>query len=109
MDGQLTIGAKTIFEKARLYAHTKVAVEKDMVCSVHELRKWAEKDYLAGYNEATRWRDLVIELPPADEKVLLKYNDTVKIGYRYKDNSWHIEGLGKVDVGKIMGWKAIIN
>ena len=89
MDGQLTIGAKPYSTKQN-FMHNKGRSRKDMVCSVHELRKWAEKDY---WQVTTRQPvgDLVIELPPVDEKVLLKYNDTVKIGYRYKDNSWHIE------------------
>lgn len=67
---------KTIEEKAEEYAEeTILALYSDselMQDFVQKLKKYAKIDFLAGYNEAMRWRDPKIELPEYYKKVEIK-------------------------------------
>ena len=57
---------KTAEEKAKKYADSIIQVVvpgTGVTFTVDDLNEFAQRDYLAGYNEAIRWRDPKEELP----------------------------------------------
>ena len=64
---------KTAEEKAKKYADDIIyIIEKGREITVEEIHDLAQKDYLAGYTEATRWRDPKVELPEEGVVVFVK-------------------------------------
>ena len=107
---------KTVEEKAREYAKKRIILEnRDKFSDEANLRAaeyYAYKAYLAGYAEATRWRDPKVELPENGEPVIVKYmtaRNKEKHGIgKYFDlgigNPWTIEGsTGR----EVIGWRPI--
>lgn len=111
----------TVEEKAQEYADgiTPVIVSgTEIPATVDDLNEFAQKDYLAVYNEAIRWRDPKEELPETDEMVLIqvqiRYTDTIvkvfpSIGILSECGLTHKMRL--VDThrsnGLIIGWRPI--
>ena len=70
MDGQLTIGAKPYSTKQN-FMHTQRSQSKRIwYAPSMNLENGLKRIIWRVTTRATRWRDLVIELPPPDEKVL---------------------------------------
>ncbi len=104
---------KTAEEKAEKYAEeTILALYSDwglLLDFVQKQKKYAKVDFLAGYNEATRWRDPKEELPKEGEEVQLKLFDTYhnKQEYThdvYMGGRWRLCESKYIDV---LGWRPI--
>jgi hypothetical protein len=107
---------KTAEEKAKEYAEETILVLYSdlelMQDFTQKLKKYAKVDFLAGYNEAMRWRNPKVEVPQTMDSVLVKYKTRkgiLKYGVgRYLDigigNPWTIEGSVNRDV---IGWRPI--
>lgn len=66
---------KTAEEKAEEYVDMEIPIaytDETQTISLTELRQAAKIDYLAGYNEAMRWRDPKEELPEEGVDVFVK-------------------------------------
>lgn len=105
----------TVEEKAKKYADdVAFLVPYDGTMNFYDEKrlKTAEIDYLAGHNEAMRWRNTKVEVPQTMDSVLVKYKTQkgiLKYGVgRYLDigigNPWTIEGSVNRDV---IGWRPI--
>lgn len=88
---------------------------------IHQIEKLqlAKKYFVAGYNEAMRWRDPEVELPEFNKKDYLngdykKYlimvvkgniskRRSVTVGWLISDNRWNVE----TDWVAVIGWKPI--
>ena len=88
---------KSIEEKAKEYSSQWIT----------SARHQHEVDFIAGYNEAMRWRDPKEELPKIGESVIVKYRtakNVEKHGIGKYFISWIIEGsIGR----EIIGWRPI--
>lgn len=95
----------TVEEKAREYSDSKGIYNEHGERLLH-------MGYLAGHNEAMRWRDPKVELPETGKPVLVKYRtakNVEKYGIgRYINlgigNPWTIEGSTS---RYILGWRPI--
>lgn len=111
----------TVEEKAKKYADdVAFLVPYDGTMNFYDEKrlKTAKIDYLAGHNEAMRWRDPEKELPEKDEMVLIqvqiRYTDTIvkvfpSIGILSECGLTHKMRL--IDThrsnGLIIGWRPI--
>lgn len=102
-------------EEAKKYAKKIIVLEnRDKFSNEADLRTaeyWAYKAYLAGYNEAMRWRDPVNDPPKCNDLMQIKYGDIFSniIDYshdRYLEDMgmWDIEQLANI---KVLAWKPI--
>ena len=104
---------KTVEEKANKYAEEAIlALYSDselMQDFVQKLKKYAKVDFLAGYNEAMRWRKLEEELPDEGEEVQLKifdrYHNRQEYTHEvYLGDRWRFLESKYID---ILGWRPI--
>ena len=106
---------KTAEEKAKEYAEEAIeALYSDselMQDFVQKLKKYAKVDFLAGYNEAMRWRDPKEELPEGGILVQIKFDSSEYKGHPYSHdvflpglNRWNIEHHADI---KVTGWRPI--
>lgn len=102
-----------IHDKAKKYAKKIIVPEnRDSFSNEANLRTaeyWVYKAYLAGYNEAMRWRDPKEEFPNDGEEVQLKIFDTYYNKQEYKHDvylggRWRFWESKYID---ILGWRPI--
>src|SRR5690554_2861652 len=98
--------AKKYAEEAILTLHSESELMQDFV---QKLKKYAKVDFLAGYNEAMRWRDPKVELPENEEIVQVKChsnNETwyEQLRYMKAHNVWACD---QTIGAKVVGWKPI--
>ena len=77
---------KTVEEKAEEYAGREIPIAYTggtQTISLTELRQAAIIDYLAGYNEAMRWRDPEVELPDDHVDVFVKVYSVIENEFDY--------------------------
>lgn len=102
-------------EKANKYAEeTILALYSDselMQDFVKKQKKYAKIDFLAGYNEAMRWRDPIDDPPKCNDLMQIKYGDIfsniIDYGHdRYLEDMgmWDIEQLANI---KVLAWRPI--
>ena len=96
---------KTIEEKADEYIHS--VVNGSMGSAVNA----AYDAFIAGYNEAMRWRDPVNDPPKCNDLMQIKYGDIfsniINYGHdRYLEDMgmWDIEQLANI---KVLAWRPI--
>ena len=104
----------TVEEKAKKYADSIIQVVvpgTGVTFTVDDLNEFAQRDYLAGYNEAMRWRDPVNDPPKCNDLMQIKYGDifsnTIDYGHdRYLEDMgmWDIEQLANI---KVLAWRPI--
>lgn len=104
---------KTAEEKAKKYADSIIQVVvpgTGVTFTVDDLNEFAQRDYLAGYNEAMRWRDPKEEPPINQDIVLVKTdNDCYATAYFHGKVSGFI-CYGEdayIEFGDIIGWRPI--
>ncbi|NCC85127.1 MAG: hypothetical protein EOM03_13510 [Clostridia bacterium] len=111
---------KTAEEKAKKYADDIIyIVEKGREITVEEIHDLAQKDYLAGYNEAMRWRDPKEGLPNRDMQVVIKggilkkevgpdIENDYSAGYYY-DGVWYVSptDYSSIEIENPTGWRPI--
>lgn len=104
---------KTAEEKAKKYADSIIQVVvpgTGVTFTVDDLNEFAQRDYLAGYNEAIRWRDPKEDPPTNQDIVLVKTdNDCYATAYFHGKASGFI-CYGEdayIEFGDIIGWRPI--
>ncbi len=99
---------KTIQEKAKEYADGIVPIMvqgTEIELTIDDMNEFAQKDYLAGYNEAMRWRDPKEELPK-DEQVLVKTDkDEILLVTYWVEKGDFVYWDAPVD--NVIGWRPI--
>jgi hypothetical protein len=125
---------KTAEEKAEEYADREIPIaytiaytDETQTTSLTELRQAARIDYLAGYNEAMRWRDPKVELPEEGVVVFVKlisscgagdeilYTSSAVVNDFYHSNDadpfgcegYYPSGNGGRVRATVIGWKPI--
>ena len=104
----------TIEEKAKEYASKECPIIISGAMQTLTIDEWselAERDYLAGYNEAMRWRDPINDPPKCNDLMQIKYGDIfsniINYGHdRYLEDMgmWDIEQLANI---KVLAWRPI--
>lgn len=82
--------------------------------TINDVCKWVEETYIDAATEALRWRDVNVELPDENAKVLckMKSNNEIVSGYIYFDGKYkiatdpdfHFEDYGEYEVGE---WRPV--
>ena len=113
---------KTAEEKAEEYADTEIPIaytDETQTIPLSELRQAARIDYLAGYNEAMRWRDPKEELPNRDIQVVIKggilkneVGPDIENDYSsgcYYDGVWYVSPTDyySIEIENPTGWRPI--
>lgn len=95
----------TVEEKAKEYSNS------EGIYSEHGERL-LYMGYLAGYKDATRWRDPKEELPESNEMVQIEYRHMMRDGNSYshdrydpKEQTWNIEEID--NEVKVLYWRPI--
>ena len=91
----------TVEEKAKEYAEeTILALYSDSDSELEQdfilkLKKYAKVDFLAGYNEAMRWRDPNTDPPKCNDLMQIKYIETFSNIINYEHDRY-LEDIGHV-------------
>lgn len=108
---------KTAEEKANKYAEEAIpTLDSDSNSEliqdfVQKQRKYAKVDFLAGYNEAMRWRDPNTDPPKCNDLMQIKYIETFSNIINYEHDRY-LEDMGMWDIEqsvniKVLAWRPI--
>jgi hypothetical protein len=104
---------KTAEEKAKKYADSIIQVVVSgtgVTFTVDDLNEFAQRDYLAGYNESMRWRDPEVDPPTNKDVVLVKTDNNCYATAYYHGKASGFITYGEdayVEFGEIIGWRPI--
>ena len=85
---------KTAEEKAEEYADKEIPIaytDEMQTIPLTELRQAAKIDYLAGYNEAMRWRDFDKDIPDEGQHIIRKIEPIDENDIFFKRNPYYAD------------------